>query len=117
MKLQKARVTTLFALLIFGLSPVSGMAYDATGPWTKVSQIYTRNTGQNPYVYFEAGAMPGCYDDRSGYIIPPAGTDSAQIYSTILSALLADRDIQVFYDYTGNSSGWDMCRIVSVLIS
>lgn len=109
------RFATLACLLTVLVTVDTALAYDATGPWTKVANIYSRASGASPYINFESGGMPGCYADRGGYL--GTGTDNIdQAYSTLLSALVAGREVQVFYNYTGATSGWGMCSIEAVYI-
>ena len=77
--------------------------------------IYSRATGVRPFVYLEPGAMPGCYNDRGGYL-GVSSDDIDQAYATLLSALMAGREVQIYYNYTGAASGWSMCDIEAVYI-
>ncbi len=111
--------TTVFALLATLLAMLAGAntasAYDAYGPWTKVTNIYSRTNGASPFVYVGPGGMPGCYNDEGGYL-GASGDDNDQALSTVLSALMADREVRIYYNYTGVTSGWSMCIIEAVFI-
>lgn len=109
------RFVMLACLLVVLATVDSTWAYDASGPWTKVANIYSRASGTSPFITFESGGMPGCYGDRGGYL-GTATDDIDQVYSTLLSALVAGREVLVTYNYTGASSGWSMCEIEAVYI-
>lgn len=104
---------TVAGILLFA-SATTGFA--ASGPWTTVAQIYTRTESGAPFIYFAPGAMPGCYNDRGGYLRLVDQANHDKTFSTLLSALIADREVQVFYDITGDASGWSMCQVTAIYV-
>ena len=114
MKTQKFVVVLLCALALLGVADTV-TASDAVGPWTKVAGIYSKSNGGNPFVDFESGGMPGCHNDNGGYL-GTSSDNSDQAYSALLAALAADREVRVYYNYTGAASGWSMCIIEAVYI-
>lgn len=108
-------LATLACLLAVLATVDTASAYDAAGPWTKVTHIYSRASGIRPFIYVESGGMPGCYDNRGGYL-GVSTDDIDQAYSTLLSALMADREVQILYNYSGATSGWSMCDIEAIYI-
>lgn len=109
------RFAALACLLTVLVTVDNLWAYDTTGPWTNVVHIYSRANGATPYVVLGTDGMPGCYDDRGGYL-GVAGDDTDKTYSMLLSALVAGREVKIFYNYTGVASGWGMCTIDAVYI-
>ena len=94
----------------------SVVSHAASGPWTTIAQIYTRTGPGTPFIYLAPGAMPGCFNDRGGYLRLMDQSNHDKTYSTLLSALIADREVQIFYEFTGTTSGWGMCNITAVYI-
>ena len=111
--------TKRFAMLVCVLGVLAAVdtasAYDAVGPWTKVTSVYAKTNGSSPFVYVESGGMPGCYSDHGGYL-GVSTDDNDQAYSTVISALVAGREVRIYYNYTGVTSGWGMCVIEAVYI-
>ena len=112
-----AKKELIAALCLTSTLAISNTAHssDQTGPWTTVEMIYARSTGVSMFVYFANGGMPGCYNDKGGYL-GEVNDDTDQIYSTVLSALVAEREVQVFFNFTGATEGWGMCRIEAIHI-
>jgi len=104
-------------LVCLTMYPISLQAADATSGWTKVVSIYSPVTGAAPYIAFQSGSLVGCYADSGAYM-PLANVDAAaRVYSTILSAQMAKRDIKVYYNYNAVAdgySGWGLCNIEAV---
>ncbi|MEM7765649.1 MAG: hypothetical protein AAF290_16405 [Pseudomonadota bacterium] len=106
-----------FAVALIYLSMVIPLpAHAETGPWTTITQIYSRTGTGRPFIYLASGAMPGCHNDRGGYLGNEDPEHAKATYSTLLAALLADREVQIFYTITGVPSGWSMCTITAVYI-
>ena len=104
-------------LLVFFVGSIclQAQAYDDKGPWTKVKSIYAAEG--KVFVYFEAGAMPGCYEDKGGYISRSNEAGENRMFSTVTAALLADRDVRVYYEFANEDpASWGRCNIVSVYI-
>ena len=107
---------TILMLFLISLIGWNAFAYDAKGPWTKVDQIYT-TTGNVIFAYFDAGSMPGCYGDHGGYIDPNGLEGRDRVYSVLVAALMADREVQVYYNYVNEDiSSWSRCYVVSVYV-
>ena len=99
--------------------PISLQAADATSGWTKVVSIYSPLSGSAPYITFQSGTLVGCYADSGAYM-PVTNIDAAaRVYSTILSAQMAKKDIKVYYNYipvADGYSGWGLCNIEAVFV-
>lgn len=86
-----------------------------TGSWTSVQQIYSKNDG-SIYVYFGANTMPGCYNNRSGYL---KGSDIDRLYSTVLAAFMGGKEVLPLYRYDNRNegySGWGLCYVEAVYV-
>lgn len=83
------------------------------GNWGKVESVYVKTDTGSPFVKFQPGTMPGCYDGSGAYL---SGNDADKAYSTILAALLSKRDVRPLYEIDPNGEGWGMCKIKSLFI-
>ena len=101
-----------FSLMVLcsGFSFAAGSETNVT-----VSSIYVPTSGGNPFVYFSANALPGCYNANSAYL--PLFTDgrSQTAYSALLAAQMASKNVRIYYTVKG-SSGWSMCTIDAVQV-
>lgn len=101
--------------IVFGLlvcvAPMASFAYEA-GKWTTVAQIYSKNNG-DIFVSFGANAMPGCYQDKGGYV---KGTNIEKLYSTILAAFMAGKSVQPLYQIDASKTGWGLCYVEAVYL-
>lgn len=117
-KQSRNRFSTACAIALFGiLFATPSSTHADVGPWTTVKHIYAKTGSGKHFIYFESGAMPGCYQDQGGYLGNDDPENEKAAYSAVLAALLADRQVQVFYTPTGQTSGWNMCVIDAIYIS
>lgn len=98
-----------------------GMALSASSfsasDWTNVVDIYTPVSGQ-PYVKFSANALPGCYGDAGAYL-PITSSGGELVHATLLSAVIAQRQVRVYFklnDVASGYNGWGLCTIEAVSV-
>lgn len=105
------KIRNFLMMLLLSICSLPALAYES-GTWTKVQQIYAKNNGQI-FVYFGANAMPGCYQNNAGYI---RGSDIEKLYSTILAAYMAGKNIRPLYQIDASKTGWGLCYVEAVYI-
>jgi|GEM_PF-2970049 len=108
----------IFNILLALLLTLSTGTHAATaGSWTKVDQLYTPTDEENVFVYFGANSMPGCYNNNGAYILNNSTTNTDRLYSTVLAAKMANKDIQPFFEVIGsNIESWSRCKLVAVYV-
>lgn len=91
--------------------------YEDKGSWTYVKQIYVPTGGGKIFVYFEENGLPGCYSNNGAYI-PTGNVEGAnRVHSTLLAALMANKKVQAFYNYTSSDqSSWSRCTLEAVYV-
>ncbi|GAB1624089.1 hypothetical protein AAOGI_41390 [Agarivorans albus] len=80
------------------------------GVFKRVSFVYVKTDSGPPYIQFQSGAMPGCYQNAGGYL---SGNDISIAYSTILAAKMAGKEVRPLYQINEGATGWGMCTIKS----
>jgi|SRR6185503_6024284 len=101
------------AILMIGIC-VGGAAHAATGPAQsplKVTGMYTKDLNGAIYVSFQTGAMPGCYGNAGGYLLP-TNTAFKELYAQLL-LMIANGGIHAAVVYTQNTptNNWSDCNI------
>ena len=109
----------LIGFVLLSMCSLNSNASDTSGSWTKVVYIYSPVNGAKPFIRFEPGSLPGCYADSGAYMPVNNDVAAARVYSTILSAQVAQKEIKVYYNYNSVAdgySGWGLCDIEAVYI-
>ncbi|WMS87498.1 hypothetical protein [Pleionea litopenaei] len=105
----------LVVLIVSLVLPKTVNAVDATGELAEVDFIYT-TVGGSVFISLSPNSMPGCYNNRAGYIEQTTPENLKNVLSTFLAAQAGKRQVRVLYNYTTATSGWNMCRIQSVYL-
>ena len=113
--MQKSLISLLLATGIC----LGGVAHAATGPTQtplKISAMYTKDTNGAIYVAFQSGAMPGCYANSGGYLVP-TNTSYKEIYSQLM-LMLANGGVRASVIYTQNTptNNWSDCTIDGIYL-
>jgi hypothetical protein len=97
----------------------AGAASAATGPTQsplKVTAMYTKDLNGAIYVAFQTGAMPGCYANQGGYLMP---TNSAfkELYAQLM-LMVAKGGVRAAVVYTQNTptNNWSDCTIDGIFL-
>ncbi len=88
-----------------------------TSAWTQVANIYQDLSNQSTYIIFKGSSLQGCHANSGGYL--KDGPGSARIYSNILTALTAAREVLVYYklnDMPSDYNGWGLCDITALYL-
>lgn len=93
---------------------VVSTAHAVTGPTKtplKVASMYTKDLNGAIYVSFQAGAMPGCYGNAGGYLLP-TNSSFKELYAQLM-VMVANGGIQAAVVYTQNTptNNWGDCTI------
>ena len=114
---RKVMKKLYFVLLISTLLlPSIASSHDQVSTPTSIKSIYSKNNG-SVFVTFDSGSLPGCYSNNGAYI---TGTDIDKLYSTILSAKMAEKKVRVYFnfnDVAAGYTGWSLCHIEAVTLS
>ncbi|NVJ60835.1 MAG: hypothetical protein HWE27_10605 [Gammaproteobacteria bacterium] len=97
----------------------NSFSYDAASDWTKVSVIYSPVSGTKPYITFESAVLEGCYGNSGAYLPVSNEAASARVYSTLLAAKSAGKEVRVFFNYNSvptDYNGWGLCDIEAVYL-
>lgn len=106
--------TSLICLLVSMSSNALAAEY---GPATTVKYIYSRTDTGKPYVYFDENAMPGCYENKGGYLSLADEKGADRTYSLLLSAFMSGKTVRVYYHFNSvepGYNGWALCDIEAV---
>jgi len=109
----------LVGFIFLSIYTLNVNSYDTSGTWTTVSYIYSPVTGAKPYIIFGAGSLPGCYANSGAYLPVNDAAATARVYSTILSAQVAQKKVKVYYNYNDVAdgyNGWGLCDIEAVYV-
>jgi|GEM_PF-2365160 len=112
---MKSLISSIIAITIAFSSSI--YAQDSVSLPTKIKSIYSKNNGTS-FVTFEANKLPGCYSNRGAYL--SSGTDISKIYSMLLAAKLADKEVVIYYnfnDVAAGYTGWSLCYIEAVSLN
>jgi len=91
----------------------------ATGPVQsplKVTSIYMLDGSGAVYVGFQAGAMPGCYANSGGYLLP-SNSFFKELYAQLLT-MVASGGVRASVLYTQNTptNNWGDCFITGIYL-
>lgn len=107
----------MITAIVMCLLPYLCLAHDSVSSSTEIVSIYTKNNGTS-FITFESGKLPGCYGNRGAYL--STGSDTSRLYSTVLSAKLANQKVVVYFNYNSVADdyhGWGLCHIEAIVVN
>lgn len=116
--MERKRSATFVLMAALGLG-LGANAFAATGPTQvplKVTGMYMVNGSGAIYVAFNSGAMPGCYANSGGYLLP-TNTFYKELYAQLLM-IVATGGVKASVIYTQNTptNNWGDCNFDGIYL-